>query len=155
MSKFAATTQVTSSKSRAEIEATLVRYGATGFMYGWQNNNAVISFEAQKRFIRFILPLPDKASKDLAIDGRGNRRPPEAFEKVYEQAVRQRWRALALAIKAKLECVASGITSFEDEFLSHIVTPNGATVGEYCKPMIKQAYERGKMQPLLLGSGIE
>lgn len=37
MSRYAATTEVTSEKSRAEIERTVSRYGATGFMYGWQS----------------------------------------------------------------------------------------------------------------------
>ena len=33
MSKFAQDTSVSSEKSRGEIESTLSRYGATGFMY--------------------------------------------------------------------------------------------------------------------------
>lgn len=152
MSKFAATTQVPSQKSRNEIETVLYRYGATGFMYGWQSQNAVISFAAHSRQIRFILPLPDKASRDLTHNGRGTRRSQTDFQKAYDQAERQRWRALLLVIKAKLECVDSKITSFEDEFLSHIVLPNGQTMGEVSKPQIKAAYETGEM-PLLLGAG--
>ena len=37
MTKYAATTDVPAEKSRAEIEATLRRYGATGFAYGWES----------------------------------------------------------------------------------------------------------------------
>jgi hypothetical protein len=45
--------------------------------------------------------------------------------KAWKQAYHQRWRALALAIKA----VESGIATFEEEFLAHIALPNGSTVG--------------------------
>jgi hypothetical protein len=34
MTRFAEKTEVSSTKSRDEIERTLTRYGATGFMYG-------------------------------------------------------------------------------------------------------------------------
>lgn len=34
---------------------------------------------------------------------------------------RRRWRALLLGIKAKLEYVQSGIATFDEEFLAHIV----------------------------------
>lgn len=64
-------------------------------------------------------------------------------------AERQRWRALALVIKAKLEAVEAGITEFEEEFLAHIVLPNGGTVGQFMLPQVATAYETGQMPPLL------
>lgn len=67
----------------------------------------------------------------------------------YEQDVRQRWRALCLCIKAKLEAVEAGITTFEDEFMAHIVLPNGQTMSQHATPMIAQAYETGNVPPLL------
>ncbi len=70
----------------------------------------------------------------------------------YEQAGRQRWRALALVIKAKLEAVESGVETFEDAFLSHIVLPGGGTIGRWLKPQLQEAYVGGKMPPLL-GAG--
>ena len=35
MSRYAEQTSVAAERSRAEIEGTLTRYGATAFMYGW------------------------------------------------------------------------------------------------------------------------
>jgi hypothetical protein len=67
----------------------------------------------------------------------------------FEQACRQRWRALALVIKAKLEAVESGITCFEDEFLAHIILPSGQQVGEWLRPQLKLAYDKGSMPALL------
>lgn len=147
--KYAQNTEVSVDKSLTEIERTLTRYKATGFSYGWQNNMAVISFEMNERRIAFFLPLPDKSSKDLKYDGRGTVRSVESLEKVYEQACRQRWRALALAVKAKLEAVNSKIATFEEEFLAHIVLPNGKTVGNMLVPQVSRAYLENKMPPLL------
>lgn len=41
---YAQNTEVSVEKSRAEIERTLQRYGATKFMYGSDTNRAVIAF---------------------------------------------------------------------------------------------------------------
>jgi hypothetical protein len=76
-------------------------------------------------------------------------RSPDAQRKAYEQAERQRWRALALVIKAKLEAVESGITEFEREFMAHIVLPGGGTVGDWMLPQIEQAYSSGQMPAML------
>jgi hypothetical protein len=48
---------------------------------------------------------------------------------------------LALAIKAKLECVGIKIASKEEEFMPYIVMPDGKTVSEHARPWIAQAYE--------------
>jgi hypothetical protein len=145
---YAQRTFVSTEKSRAEIERTLARYGATAFDYGWASNRATVGFELQGRRIRFLLPLPDAAERRFTHSARGVRSREKALE-AWEQACRERWRALALVIKAKLEAVASDITTLEDEFLAHIVLPDGRTVGEWAKPQVAIAYERGEMPPLL------
>lgn len=68
-----------------------------------------------------------------------------------EQQTRAKWRALLLCIKAKLESVESGIESFENAFMAHVVMPDGRTVGEHIRPRIASAYAEGKMVPLLPG----
>lgn len=149
MSRFAEKTSVPSDRSRSEIEKTLRRYGATGFMYGWKGDFAVIAFEAQGIRIRFNLPMPNINSDEIRLTPTGKERAESAIEGVYEQAVKQRWRALALVIKAKLEAVETGITLFEEEFLAHIMLPDGGTVGQFMLPQVKTAYETGNMPPLL------
>lgn len=146
---YAKQTSVSPEKSRAEIEHILTRYGASKFMYGWQGDAAIIAFEANDRRIRFVLPLPERVVR--SPKGRAVRNIQQATER----AIRQRWRALALAIKAKLEAVESNIATFEDEFLPYTVLPNGMTVGEFIQPQIEQAYATQTMPPLLLGSGKE
>ncbi len=58
---------------------------------------------------------------------------------------------LALVIKAKLEAVETGITMFDEEFLAHIVLPNGNTVGQFMLPQVESTYNSGAMPPLLPG----
>ena len=154
MAKFAANTEVSAEKSRSEIERTLSRYGATAFMYGWEGSRAVIGFRAHNRMLRFVLPMPDKKAREFTHTRHENEWSQRELsqaesEKRYEQAIRQRWRALALAIKAKLEAVDAGITEFESEFLAQIVLPNGQTMADHSKSFIERAYESGEM-PLLL-----
>ncbi len=79
------------------------------------------------------------------------RRADSVAEKNWEQACRQRWRALALVIKAKLEAVSAGISVFEDEFLANIVLPDGQLVGQWLRPQLAVSYEGGRMPPLLPG----
>lgn len=45
MTKYAEQTSVRADRSRAEIERTLQRYGASSFAYGWQGNEATIMFD--------------------------------------------------------------------------------------------------------------
>lgn len=150
--KYAQSTQVSSEKSKAEIERLLIRYGASSFVAGWHGNQAAISFELHGRRIKFLLPLPNKADREYThTPGRGNRRSEAEAYKAWEQATRQKWRALALVCKAKLEAVESGITTFEDEFMAHIVMPDGKTVGEHARPLIESAYQSGKVAALLPG----
>lgn len=150
MPKYAAQTEVSSDRSKTEIERTLARYGADQFMYGWSKNAAVVGFRMHERMIRFHLPMPDRTSDEFRYTpSRGYLRDERAQEAAYEQAVRQRWRALALVVKAKLEAVDAGITTFEEEFLAHIMLPDGETVGDWIRPQIEEAYRLGTMPSLL------
>lgn len=155
MSRYASQTEVTSDRSRAEIERTLARYGATQFMYGWETGRAVIGFAMNDRLVRFVLPMPDRSDRRFTQTPTGKPRAATAAESAWEQACRQRWRALALVVKAKLEAVESGITEFEDEFLAQIVLPDGSTAGGWLRPQIASAYESGAMPTMLpaLGAG--
>lgn len=156
MGKYAANTSVSSELSRLEIEKTLLRYGADNFAYAMTAGKALIGFAMNERQIKFILPLPDK--NDFRLTPTGRARTENSQYEAWEQACRQRWRALNLVIKAKLEAVECGISVFEDEFMSNIVLPGGQTVGDFMKPQIAQAYISGeipKMLPMLEGGGAD
>ena len=149
--RYAQHTAVSVDKSKAEIERLLMRYGADQFVSGWTDGGAKIGFHAHDKFVRFTLPLPDKTDKEFTHSPSGRRRlSPEKASRVYEQGCRQRYRALALVVKAKLEAVETHITTFEEEFLAHIVMPDGKTIAEHTLPMIEAAYKGGKMPKALL-----
>lgn len=153
MSTFAADTSVSVEKSRAEVERTLARYGATAFGYMTEPGRAVIMFEAHGRRIRFDLPLPRPDERRFThTPSTSKLRTPAQATAAWEQGCRQRWRALALAVKAKLETVESGIAEFEDEFLAYLVLPSGQTMSEVARPAIAQAYETGTMPALMPGA---
>lgn len=147
---YAARTTVSPERSRTELEQILHRYGATAFAYGYEGGRAVVNFRAHGRIVRFTVTLP--APDDYLYDRGGRRRAPTAMRAAQEQAIRQRWRALVLMVKAKLEAVESGITSFEEEFLAHILLPDATTVGEWIGPQLEEVYEHGDMPSLLPGT---
>lgn len=148
---YAEGTSVPVEKSKAEIEGLLTRYGADQFVSGWAEKEARIQFRAKGRYIRFVLPLPDPNERRFTHMRQYQRRTADGARKAWEQELRRIWRALALVVKAKLEAVQSGIVSFEDEFMAHIIMPDGKTVAEHAAPMIAQAYEGGKVTALLPG----
>ena len=146
---YAAKTEVPQSRSRDEIERTLTRYGAQQFMYGWDGDNWVVGFVHTGRQIRFVLPQPNR--KDYRLTSQGRPRTQSSWDEAVEQAGRQKWRALALVVKAKLEAVEAGIVTFEDEFAMHMVLPDGSTVREQVLPRLALAYESGEVPALLPG----
>lgn len=133
---YAQSTSVSVERSKAEIEKLLKKYGASQFAYKTGEDGAVVGFAMMNKMIRFDLPI----------------RGIEYFssETKHAQETRQRWRALLLCIKAKLESVEVGICSFEEEFIAQIILPNGRTFGEEMIPQIDKIYESKKV-PLLLG----
>jgi hypothetical protein len=154
--KYAADTEVSSERSQAEIKATLQRYGASKYAYYEDEGRAGISCEIQSRRLKFILLLPNRTSEEFVYAGEGNRRKirdVETQHRFWEKACRQKWRALALIIKGKLEALESNIYTFDEVFMSDILLPDGKTVGEHMKPQIEHAYLSGKMPKLLPGFG--
>src|SRR5699024_4454209 len=126
-------TTVSPEKSQMEIAGLIRKYGASSFATGWDGRRAMVTFIAHERTIRFDLDLPDDPSKYRRTPA-GRSRDAKAAEAAMEAEVRRRWRALALAIKAKLEVIATGIASFEQEFLPYTVMPDGRTVAEHALP---------------------
>jgi hypothetical protein len=144
---YAESTTVSVEKSRAEIEKMLNRYGATKTMFGIDNDNghAIIQFEANNRQIRFKLSLPKVDERRFATTHGGSRAAsPVKRRENWEQACRQKWRALCLSIKAKFEAIEAGIDVFENEFLANIVVDGMRTVSDVVRPQIAQAYATNK-----------
>jgi hypothetical protein len=145
MPRYAAQTEVTVERTRAEIEATLRRYGASKFTSGWDEdtNTGVVMFHINGFYVRFTIPLPTGQEKEFThfYDKRGScwkKRTEQQRTREAEQATRQRWRALLLAIKGKLEAVECKISSIEAEFLAFIVMPNDKMLVEWLRDALPQ-----------------
>ncbi len=129
--KYAAGTKVSADQTLLEIRRVLDKYGSTGFGFMESSGQVGIMFEMKSRRIRLLLPLP---------------MPPT------DQEVRQRWRALLLIVKAKLEAIELKATTFEQEFMVNFVLPDTSTVGDKLLPQIEAILKDGKLPPML-GSG--
>lgn len=138
MALYASDTKVPVSKTRSEIEQLLDRHKAKqyGTAVDYELLAARVQFRLHDRIVRFVIALPDR--KRFGASAR------------FERAERQRWRALLLVIKAKLESVENSIETFEHAFLSQIVMPNDRTVGDLVVPHVALAYQTGRV-PLALG----
>lgn len=147
--RYAEGTTVSVGRTRDEIERTLSRYGATGFMFGQDEQGAAVAFLIRGRHVRFAVPLPP--ASDFALTPTRKVRTVEAIRTEHEKAVRSRWRALALIVKAKLEAVDAGVVEFDDEFMAQLVMPDGRTVGDAVRGQLVTAIESGTVPALLPG----
>ena len=150
MGRYAENTSVPVDRSEAEIKRLVMRHGASSFVSGEERGRAMLVFAMAGRRVRFILPIPDRADDNFRLTpGRRRERSTNQQYQAWEQACRSRWRALLLTIKAKLEAIETGITTFDDEFLAHFLLPDGKTIGERLLPKLTAICSTGKMPPLL------
>ena len=115
LGNYAAGTQVPIARSKAELERTLEAYGADQYMAGWDNKREIVAFRhtESQLMIRFEIPTTDE-----------------------EREHRRQWRVLVYVVKAKLESIASGVSTFQEEFFAWVVQPNGRTFGEQYIPLL-------------------
>lgn len=144
MGIYAADTRVPVERSRAEIEATLKRYGCAEFAYHEQPEGAAIMFKLRGHAFRLEVPFPPAP----ASDARGQARLLDRRA----QEVRQRWRVLLLLLKSKLEAVECGLMRFEDEFLGSMLLPGNQTVAQALRDQIGEALT-GKVRLMLPAAG--
>ena len=137
MAKYAEGTSVPVERSQAEINKILTRFGADQLAQASSASPPAVlmGFRVKGRLIRFHLPMP------LPKDFSGT---PIQIEKLFAGECRRRWRALLLVLKAKLEAVDSGITTFEQEFYGYTVLPTGLTIYESTHKEVARALEHGK-----------
>lgn len=143
-SGYARTTTVPVERTQAQLEQVLMKHGATQFVRGWDEAQAMakVAFTLEGRQVRLTLPLdvPDEYNGTLLQN-----------QKAADQANRAKWRSLLLVVKAKLIAVEDGISTIEREFMADVVLPNGNTLSEWAAPQLAVAYETGAMPALMPG----
>lgn len=153
MSRYANGTSVPCERSEMEIKRTVLRYKAEQYLSGQKDGQVLVGFKMAGRVLRFTVPMPRATDPEITHFKNGygyqTKRSETAIAAKLNQEQRQRWRALALSIKAKLEAVESGIEEFEVAFMAQIVVPGtGKTVAELMVPRIDEAYRTGKAPAL-------
>lgn len=153
MGKYANSTTVSPEKSQAEIQNTLRKYGADRFGTMEEKDKAHVMFSYSGLSIQISITLPERSEFEITETGRD--RSKASIETNYNQAIRQRWRALLLAIKAKLEAIECGISTIEEEFMAFIIMPDNRPLSEHILPKLKTMVQTGKMPKLLSYGGSE
>ena len=147
MSNYAKNTNVSVSKSQAEVQNILRRYGADRFGTMEDKQNAYLMFEYNQLLIQIQVPMPDR--NEFTHTPTGRKRSKDQIDREFEQSVRQKWRALVLAVKAKLEAIESGISSVEKEFLAFVVMHDGSHLSDHLIPKLKQIASTGQWPNML------
>lgn len=147
---YASNTSVSEDRTRLEIERTLKRYGADQFAYATSREQTMIAFGIEGRPVKMTLVLPNRDDYELTPNGRA--RKESQIDEHWKQAVRQRWRALLLVIKAKLEVIDIGLSTIEREFMADLMLPDGQTIAQWVHPQLDEIYKQNKMLPLLPGA---
>jgi len=141
---YAEGTSVPVERSRAELDALLAKRGASqrAIMSDEDNGCAAVLFVLHGRKYRLDIPMP-KVTDDFpkpkpARWATMSMKDRETWrEKERAQSERERWRAVVLCLKAKLELVRIGISSIEREFMADMVLPNGRTVAAMIESQIE------------------
>jgi len=138
MAMYAEKTQVPVSRSRAQIEGELCRYGVQEYGFGVSPRGSGILFHYNGKIYKINVNEPNPDEYDT--------------NKKLEQAKRQRWRLLLLCLKAKLNLIQSGQANFEDEFLAYMALPDGSTVADFMKlPENAEKLQSSQMPKMLTG----
>lgn len=147
--EYAKGTSVPAHKTQGEIRQLVSRHGCAEYAIMERADLARVQFKSHGRLVRFDLPMPDMTAKRFTLDAYSRRLPPQRAAEKWDDEVKRLWRCLLLAIKSKFEVVATGMAVFEQEFLAHIVMPDGKTVGEHVQPAIADSYATGQVKGLL------
>lgn len=143
---YAEGTKVDTSRSRAEIERTLERFGATGFMFGRDDDERVfiVGFRRNERGYRFVLPMVDREifkynKPRAAYQKHGSQRAEHVIDRMSNDETKRRWRSLSNFVKATLDATDTGIIDFDTAMMPHLVLPDGRTMGQVITPQVDAA----------------
>ena len=129
-------TDVSPGRSQEAIRKTLAAHGIRQIQFTecWPEGLAIEFIRLAhndgeiERVIR--VRIVGKPNAD-SLKWRGRGKPPKgALDRRADTELRRVYRIIFHHLKTKLEAVAEGLVAFEEEFLPHIVLPNGATVYE-------------------------
>lgn len=146
--RYAQHTEVSGGRSKDEVERTLVRFGATEFIYGRTDNYVAVGFRYERRAYRLQVPMP--TLQECRTSPAGRARTESSAENAWHQERRRRWRVLCAYIKALVVGVEEGVLSWEEALLPYALLQTGSRVADELLPRMEQALEAGKLDVKLL-----
>jgi hypothetical protein len=147
---YAEKTTVAFEKSVNQIIGALRRAGADQIAQFEGKDRFSVQFTLSDRMVRFTVPFPSFDDMPRR-NGRNQALTQAQRNDRLKQARNQRGRALLLTIKAKLESIESGIETFEEAFLAHVVMSDGQTLYDKVREPIAVEYQTGKPSMLMIG----
>ena len=141
MAQYASNTNVSVLNSQAEIQTILRRFGAKSFGTMEEETEtgqrvAYLMFTVNNLRVQFDVELPNRI--DFKYTETGRDRSEKQIDEKYELAIRRKWRALTLMVKAKLVGVDESCATIEKEFMAYVMLPNGKTIGESLVPKLQE-----------------
>jgi len=134
-------TEVPAARSQEGIRAILNKYGVrdTQFTDCWPKGVSVEFIRVEdngkgvEKIIRVRIVGKPNAGNLVVKKARrhyryGQKQTATTAERKSDDERRRVYRVIYYHLKSKLEAVAEGLVTFEEEFLPHIVLPSGATV---------------------------
>ena len=152
MGRDAEGTTVPVEKTRAEIEALLVRHGASHRGFAEGPDRAMFQFTLHDVSYRFdvVRPTVEELQAEYRASG-GTGWGNVDWRKRVEREWMRRWRARLLWLKAQLEYAGGDPEEEVRTLLAHMVLPGGQTMERWVMPQMP-AIATGHM-PLLLEGG--
>lgn len=138
---YAKGTSVEPAASQAEIGKTLARYKVDSYSFRQAPGRAEVEFMYGQTPIRIGIDLPERPAT------RSGRNPatgrPIDLVTRWEQEIRERWRGLALFVKAGLEACEMEVAEPDEVFMAFLVSADGSTLGERILPRYREAIAAG------------
>jgi hypothetical protein len=156
MRPYAEGTSVSVESTRAAIDALLVKNGATStaILNSDEDSRAAVAFTMKGARFRIEIPLPTLADVEppSASKQPKNLTRDQWLAQRLVQARRERWRAILLLLKSKLEIVRIGLSGVEKEFMADMILPGGETVHQVLSEALRRGLD-GAALPKALGVG--
>lgn len=133
---YAKGTDVGVAKSQEEITRIFQRYGVEIYGFMARPGQASVQFQLHGVPVDLAIPLPARPTEEKQLNpttGRWVLAMP-----IWEQEVKESWRALVLLLKANLEAVDRGLLSAEQAFMAYVALETGGTLGDLVLPQWRE-----------------
>lgn len=131
---YAKGTSVPVERSLAAIQRRLEAQGCECFGHMIEQAptpRAGVTFRLDGLNFLLVLPLPGRTDTEIRYTPAGKDRTAAQVDHELAKEHRRRYRALDLVIKAKLEAVATGISTLQREFMADLMLPTGKTIWQH------------------------